>query len=113
MMSVSFHALLQSAEVETIKGNGKFYYSNDATYEGDWLLIPDKTAETEADTGEGVEGQTTADGEEGDSEEKADEDGEEDAEPSGIYLRHGKGKYVEGEYSYDGDWENVSLVKLY
>ena len=30
-------------------------------------------------------------------------------EPKGKYVRHGKGKYIEGDYSYEGNWTNVSL----
>ena len=32
---------------------------------------------------------------------------EQAAEPKGTYFRHGRGKYIEGEYSYDGEWEHV------
>ena len=108
MILFSFSWNIQTAQPENVAGNGKFYFSNDATYEGDWLLIPDKiAAEIE---GENVEEEAqNAEGEEGSSEEKAEET-EEEIEPSGLYLRHGKGRYVEGEYSYDGDWENVSDI---
>ena len=98
-------------------GSGKFYFPNDATYEGEWKLIPDSTAgddtgaeEGAADAGEGDKSgaadATGQDGEDGSGAE-TDADVEKDEEPKGTYLRHGKGKYIEGDYIYDGEWVDV------
>ena len=95
---------------EPIAGSGKFYFPNDATYEGEWMLYPEEEKEQQEDSS-GDREESTADTE-GEDREKVE--CEVDAgEPKGKYVRHGKGKYIEGDYSYEGNWTNVSLKLLY
>ena len=109
---------------ESVTGSGKFYYPDGATYEGEWLLIPepastedeagaaDETPADEANAQAADPEESAATGEEAsDEKDAAAEKGDEPpAEPKGTYFRHGRGKYVEGDYSYDGEWENVRFA---
>ena len=119
---VTRHVYAQIQVPEPVMGNGKFYYPDGATYEGEWLLIPEPAsaedeAENENDTAaeEGsvpavadTEDAAPSAEEMSDEKETAAETGDEQAaEPKGTYFRHGRGKYIEGEYSYDGEWEHV------
>ena len=67
-------------------GNGKFFFSNSGTYEGDykeWVVV-----EEEAEEGE--------------------EDGEIEKKPP-QRVRHGKGTYEERGNTYTGDWNNDNM----
>lgn len=106
---------------DPIFGSGKFYFPNDATYEGEWKCIPEpeaprdgEGAEEGADAGEAEKAEVDAGGEEGAEGAGADADADaakEEDEPKGTYLRHGKGKYVEGDYAYDGEWVDVRATR--
>mmetsp|Transcript_11635 Transcript_11635/g.35978 ORF Transcript_11635/g.35978 Transcript_11635/m.35978 type:complete len:170 (-) Transcript_11635:1556-2065(-) len=68
-------------------GSGKFYYSADSTYDGEWTLA-EAAAQGEVEGAEGVQ------------------EGEEaPAAAAPAKLRHGKGTLTTGEYSYTGDFE--------
>ena len=123
-MALSYTSCIRSQTQvpEPVTGSGKFYYPDGATYEGEWLLIPEPestgdeaTAEDDAAAEEGsapaaaeTEEAAPSSEETPDENDVAAETGDEQAaEPKGTYFRHGRGKYIEGEYSYDGEWEHV------
>ncbi|EFJ28779.1 hypothetical protein SELMODRAFT_89459 [Selaginella moellendorffii] len=71
------------APVEPVKSTGKFYYPGGGTYEGDWILQPPLPP---------VPGAPPP------------------ADPAAAdkpkRLRDGKGHYIDGNYSYEGEWKN-------
>lgn len=105
---------LQVEAPEPVLGSGKFYYPDGATYEGGWLLVPEpESAEEEAEAEASAPAEDAAPGAEETPEEKepeAEKEDEQPAEPKGTYYRHGRGKYAEGDYSYDGEWEHVRFL---
>jgi len=65
------------------EGPAKFYYPNSATYEGQYLR---ELKEGEREVPEGPEGDAR------------------------TKFRHGKGTLVDGDYRYDGDWEEDKMT---
>lgn len=66
-------------------GNGKFFFPNSGTYEGDfkeWAVVEEDAGEEEEDAGE---------------------------KPPARRVRHGKGTYSERGNTYTGDWEDDKM----
>ncbi|GAQ79425.1 1-phosphatidylinositol-4-phosphate 5-kinase [Klebsormidium nitens] len=75
----------EQAAPEPTSGSGKFHYQNGATYEGDWILEALPANESAAPAAPAVE------------------------KANGRRFRHGRGTFVDGTYSYTGEWDHDQM----
>mmetsp|Transcript_22131 Transcript_22131/g.48578 ORF Transcript_22131/g.48578 Transcript_22131/m.48578 type:complete len:191 (+) Transcript_22131:289-861(+) len=89
--------------VEPIIETGTFYYDSGATYEGEFTMMyengkPFIPPPAEGDPAAGAK----KDDKKG---KKGEPDAEAEPEKPPERVRHGKGKYTDGAYSYDGEFQ--------
>eukprot|EP00899_Mesostigma_viride_P006223 jgi/Mesvir1/15601/Mv03210-RA.1 len=81
-------------------GTGKFYFGEEATYEGDWELRRDPNEPPPPPEPEEDPKAKKKPAKKGDPAEEAPPP----PPAKMIRIRHGRGTYVEGKYSYQGEW---------
>ena len=93
---------------EPTAGTGIFHYSATSTYDGEWISEPAPEAASTEGAATDDDGGTPAEGDPGEGEDDGEGDGAA-AGPARVRFRHGRGKLVTGDYTYEGDFERDEM----